>query len=315
MKTMLVNKNKLTAFYMSLLSIAMIMNNSIGFDIYWHATSYYYYDEFWNYSDLFFEYFTTPRYLLLSYIYEISSRLGVPVAITVSLLVAIPVYYFFSRQDSLTVVDVCCGILLLLISFFYSGLSLSLIWGLALIKTKNRCFYLGAFFHPGAIIIFAIITLYLGFEYILRYLVYICIFFLFIFLMNLGGFFYSSYSIPEMLRYDIKVENISTFVIKVIDKKSNEIGFVGLVVFVMLFSKAVLYDKLNVILSARVSYLFLYAPSLTLTLLVTFLMSDKVTFFSSVFSGDVNDVIYISWFDWLNRSYNNEFYYVFSLRY
>ncbi|MFA0481322.1 hypothetical protein AB4648_21600, partial [Vibrio splendidus] len=144
---------------------------------------------------------------------------------------------------------------------------------------------------------------------------YIFLFFLFILLMNLGGFFYSSYSIPEMLRYDIKIENISTFVIKVIDKKSNEIGFVGLVVFVMLFSKAVLYDKLNVILSARVSYLFLYAPSLALTLLVTFLMSDKVTFFSSVFSGDVNDVIYISWFDWLNRSYNNEFYYVFSLRY
>ena len=314
---MLIEKYRLIAFYMSFMSIVMIMNNSIGFDIYWHATSYYYYDEFLNYSDEFFGQLITPRYLILSYIYEVSSRLGIPIAVIASLLVAVPIYYFYQNNSSrkITFVDIICGGVFLAISFFYSGLSLSLIWALTLIKTKRNFFYLGAFFHPGSVMIFFIISAYLGLRHFFQYVIYIFVFFVFIGVMNNVEFFYSSRSISEMLRYDIRLENLSVFALRVIEKKSNEIGFIGFIVSIMLISKMFFSDKVYAILNRSYDESYLYCSSLVVVLLITTLMVDKVTFLSSVFSGNVNDVIYISWFDWFNRDYNNEFYYVFSLRY
>ena len=311
------DKRKLLASFVGFICVFMLMNNSVGFDLYWHATSYYYYDEHWNYTDSFLGIFLTPRYLLLSYIFEISSRLGFPVALIICILVFVPAYAFFKvgSYSHLSLLDFASAFLIFIIAFFYSGLSLSLLWALALLKTNEKKFYLGTFFHPVALFIFLMVAIYKGRRDIAVYTSSIAFFLGFIFFMNYVAFFTSSVMEPSMLRNEVLLNSLPTLSLEVIRTKSNEFGIMSVIIFSLFLFRTFFSSIIDKISVVKVSFLFSLSSFIIFSVLILILMSNKVTFISVVLTGDSNDVIYISWFDWFEKNYNEGFYYVFSLRY
>ena len=72
---MIINK---FGFITSFLSFLMLASISMGFDLYAHGVIFYFYEYILNPADLLFNEIVLPRYLLLSYIFEITRRLVYP---------------------------------------------------------------------------------------------------------------------------------------------------------------------------------------------------------------------------------------------
>ncbi len=291
--------------YITALAVLVFMSISTGFDFYSHAVSYYFYDTLLNHADLLFGEIVLPRYLLLSYLYEISSRIGIPIGYISLALIAFPIYALVSDTDpsidhqgaeSYSLVELLSFSLLLIISFFYSGASMVLLWLFALLKTKKPIFLLGALLHPIGILLFGVSSLLVDRKLFLRFFIVLALSMLFFYVCTYWSLFTSS--TVQSPRFEIEFENTMKLLNFVVDKKSNEI--IGAVIFVLLFllSKRRLLEKVNILQRIRISkahsnfILFLFVA------IILLIMVNKNSLIKSVRTVDFHDVIYIAWFDW-----------------
>jgi hypothetical protein len=141
-----------------ILVVYLFAAQSTGYDIYAHALIYYY-DYITNSYQITGFSANIPRYFLLSIIYEFTGFLGIPIIWAAILLSLLPI---LSIQESLRVKGAATGInrnndlliyFCVVLIYFYSGLTLSVLWLVAAGVTKRPIFFLGALFHPVGFLI------------------------------------------------------------------------------------------------------------------------------------------------------------------
>ncbi|MCF6439043.1 hypothetical protein L1077_06340 [Pseudoalteromonas luteoviolacea] len=318
MRLLTFDKNGL---FFSVVAFFLFACNSTGFDFYSHSVSYYFYDSIINSSDLLFGHVVLPRYLMLSYLYEITSRVGIPVGWISAMLITYPIYnvakiLFKSSQhnngDKCSVyVCVLIGSSFLL-AFFYSGLSLVLLWFLSYLVTKKKVFLIGGLLHPVGIIIFLFGLLFLKKDF-LR--------FVFMLTLTLMLFYVSSKfnlltaASYENFRYELTLDSLSTTLSLVFEKKQTEL--MGLVVILLLsfFAKAKFLASINVLARVYIHKNLLKSSSIFLCVLFFFAMIGSPTLINSFLHFSYNDVIYAAWFDWGAKDLRVEHWELYMRRY
>ena len=129
----------------------------IGFDLFHHVFTYemgYEMSQRMNAGHEFFG-INIPRYLLLSSIFNLSSLIGVPIFLCITLLVAAPlnsIIMEFISKRRITISDLLLLLFSLLFTIYFSGLSLSMLWFIAFFYTKKKVFAFG-FFHPVSLLL------------------------------------------------------------------------------------------------------------------------------------------------------------------
>lgn len=303
--------NKLGLVF-SLICVLSLASNSMGFDVYAHGVLFYFHEYILNHTDLLFNNIVMPRYLLLSYIYEITRILGVPLGVVVSLLVAYPTYSIAksvskSNQKKLILSNVALLTIVLGLSFTYSGLSLVLLWMIALLVTNQSVFLIGALFHPVGFIL-AVTLIIVKRLYIAKFVFMVFLFFLFLYISTQLGYFTSSkyYNIRYDINFDI--EKLSLLFDTVISSKFNEIIVLVVIITISFLAKsnlAIIIKKAQKIYIKRFTVFFSYFIILCLINLY-FVLSGKHTLLIDVIKFDISDPIYATWFDWGERDLTND---------
>ncbi|TYK65328.1 hypothetical protein [Colwellia echini] len=291
--------------YISVLAVIVFMSTSTGFDFYSHAVAYYFYDMLLYNADLLLGEIVLPRYWLLSYLYEITSRIGIPIGFVSLFLIVFPVYSIVSSYEntendngleSYSLVELFSFLLLIIISFFYSGASLASLWFLALLKTKKTVFLVGGLLHPIGIILFGIGSLILNYKIFIRFVILLFLVMSFFYVCTYFSLFTSS--IVQSPRFEISLDNVVALFDFAINKKGKEIIGVGVVTLLFVLSKGVLIQKINILQQIRISktysnlMLFLFVSAIVL------FMANKNSLIKSIRTISHHDVIYIAWFDW-----------------
>ncbi len=95
--------------------------------------------------------FEFPRYLVLSGIYHVSSFIGFPIFFVIAFLIYLPFFHIlrsiFYSNRKVSIFDLCVVSVVFLTIFFYSALSLSILWFIAFYYTRKFIFSL-LYFHP-----------------------------------------------------------------------------------------------------------------------------------------------------------------------
>lgn len=291
--------------YISLLAVVAFISTSTGFDFYSHAVAYYFYDMLLYNADLLLGNVVLPRYWLLSYLYEITSRIGIPIGFVALSLIVIPVYSIVSSHDftgdendftSYSLVEFSSFLLLIIISFFYSGASLVSLWFIALLKTKKSIFLVGGLFHPIGIILFGIGSLIINYKVFIRFVI--------LFLLVMSLFYVCTYlslftsSTVQSPRFEISLDNVGALLEFAIDKKGKEIIGVTIVAFLFVLSKGVLIKKINILEQIKIPKMYCNLILLLFVLVIVLFMANKNSLIKSIRTFSLHDVIYIAWFDW-----------------
>ena len=291
--------------YISALAILLFMSTSTGFDFYSHAVAYYFYDTLLYQADLLFGEVILPRYWLLSYFYEVSSRIGIPIGYVSLVLIVFPIYTLvadtesgvdYKGAESYSLVELFSFLLLLIISFFYSGASLVSLWFIALLKTKKPIFLLGSLLHPIGILLFGVGSLIIKKNLFIRFILVLVICIVFFYISTYWSLFTSS--TINTPRFEIEFNNLVTLFNFAIDKKSNEIIGVAIIVILFVLSKGALMNKMNIFQQMRMSKHHSNLILFSFTVVILSIMLNKNSLIKSLRTADIHDVIYIAWFDW-----------------
>ena len=291
--------------YITLLALIFFISTSTGFDFYSHAVAYYFHDTLIYNADLLFGDVVLPRYWLLSYIYEISSRIGIPIGVISLFLIAYPVYSivadFESKQkegdfSSYSLIELSSFFLLLILSFFYSGASLASLWFVALLKTKRSIFLIGGLLHPIGIILFGIGSLLINYKIFTRYLILMFIIMSFFYICTYFSVFTSSTVLVP--RFEIEFHNIIELFDFAVEKKGKEIVGAGIVAFLFVLSKGALIKRANILQDIKISKTYTNIILLLFTTMIVSYMSNKNSLLTSLRTVSYGEVIYIAWFDW-----------------
>ncbi|MBQ4860874.1 hypothetical protein J8L98_04080 [Pseudoalteromonas sp. MMG013] len=301
MKFLTVDKNGL---FFSFIAVFLFACNSTGFDFYSHSVSYYFYDSVINSSDLLFGHVVLPRYLMLSYIYEFFSRLGIPLGWVSMILIVYPVNKIavglinnatnVCGKSYSVYVCVLMGFSFLL-CFFYSGLSLVLLWFLAYLITKKRVFLFGGVLHPVGIVIFLAGLIFLKRDLLKFFAILLCTLLLFYVCSQLSLF---TASANTTYRYDLNFKTVSIVLTHVYERKANELMGLAVLLGFSVLAKAKLLESVNVFNRVYIPSILLKTGSIGICLIFFFLMIDRPSLINSLIFFDYNDVIYASWFDW-----------------
>lgn len=302
-------------------SVLVFMNDSTGFDFYAHSVSYYFYDQTLNYVDVLFGEIILPRYWLLSYLYEVFSRIGIPAGYLTSFLIGFPIYLsakkiIYARKDgkphTILLSDVLVITFFYLLAFFYSGLSLVLIWFVAYLIVGSRLFLLGGFFHPVGFLLYLSGVVFFRKKIVFFIFVFV-VFLLFVYLSTLFVLFTSS--IDKPIRFYIDEYSVLKLIGEVFDRKRQEIYGLVIISIAFYIGKDSLLKKVNFLNSVRVSLGFFYFYSFFIFMFLFFSMWDKPTFINSILTLSVNDVVYASWFDWGSKDLTDSYLTLYNKRY
>lgn len=305
----------------SFLCFLMLSSISMGFDLYGHGVIFYFYEHILNPTDLLFGEIALPRYLSLSYIYEITRRFGIPLGIVVLILVVYPSYHIackISRNNirKINIVDffVIAGVLSL--SLFYSGLSLMLLWLAALVLTKKKIFLLGGFFHPVGLVLMTLFILITR-MYFVRYFVIMTIFILAFYLFTVQGFFTSSKYSDVRFDLTLNLFDLTLVLEKVIESKINEII---VLIFILIFL-SIARSKLKFLINS-LRGLFInrvYAISILFVIVIVvnvfFVVEGRHSLLIDTVQFNISDPIYATWFDWGGRDLDDSFKSLYNKRY
>ena len=298
-------------FALSFLSFLCLATISTGFDLYAHGVIYYIFDYPNTSSYLPFEDIVMPRYLLLSYILEATRRLGFPTGIVVSFLIIYPVYNIgkhISSQNKRIVLSfsqVFIVLSILILSLFYSGLSLVLLWLMALLITQRKIFIIGAFFHPLGLILGTLLSVVFR-KYLKTYFITALIFLFFLYLLTIQGYFMSS--IVANVKYHLppeKEEAISILRYSY-ETKSNEFYAMIVILILAYLSKTKLKSLVAYIKGIYFPrQLVVVCCFLTIAILnLNFISKNRNTLIIDTFSLHLSDPIYYTWYDWGKRDLN-----------
>lgn len=295
-----IKKMPLNNILLLLFASFTFFNQSLGFDFYSHSVSYYFYNESIYRGYVFNDFFILPRYYLLSYLYETFSRIGIPLGYVSLFLVLYPAKTIFETiyNDSISteygkkikLFHVLFILVTFLLVFFYSGLSLVLLWTMAYIISNKKQFIIASLFHPLGIIFFVLVIVLSKKSDLKYFFKYITCFIIFVFVdVNFTNLFTSSYRTSNhSLLLDLEslvsiAERIST--------KKNEIFMLFILLILYLIYKNL---KKEIYLSYRLVLVLVFY----LNFLIIMKMYDKNIFVTSFYNRFNNPVIYISWFDW-----------------
>jgi hypothetical protein len=302
-----------------LLSVFFLLSfNSIGYDLYAHSLFHYFNYEKITYSyTLFIEYLIIPRYGLLSFIYEFFRDLGIPTGWVALFLVYIPMsqlsnvtFNFVSRKNK--IIYTAIAMVLMVLIYFYSALSLVIIWIVACILTGNRLLLIGASFHPAGLI--------LGFFYAVIFpgrLKNFIILLAPILLIALLSFFRSidlislTFINVDNIKFDIQIGNILDLLFYVFENKPTESTFL-LIIFLISWLNGLRFEKYVIRNSYRQrrfsdsSYrFFLIIPFFIL--MANSIIREKDSLFLSILKIECSDNVYITWLDFGERDFVGTF--------
>jgi len=294
-------------------AVLLIFSNSTGFDLYSHSITYYFNNEplgtFYNFFDL----FVLPRYFLLSYIYEFISKLGMPLGYIIILLNLYPLNYIIKQIQStkinnkISLMSIIFLFASYILIFFYSGLSLALLWAIAYFLTRKKIFIIGALFHPIGIIIFLIVSLVINNIKPLIYVISIFLCFVMI-ESNFIGFFVSG----QLDNANIDLSNLDLLILysdKIITKLSEIKFLVYLLIIYFIFKK--------IPFSFKIKYIIVVSSMIVFSIFITLYMSNKSTllYYLYIDNNVDNYSIYATWFDFGEKDLIEDYGKLYSSRY
>lgn len=320
--------NKL-GFSICMLCFLCLATISMGFDLYAHGVLFYFFEYTLNPSDLLFDKVVLPRYLLLSYIYEITRRLGIPLGIVVLFLVCFPCYTVskkFTNKKNYKINTIEAFILIVMINLclFYSGLSLVLLWLIALLITKKKIFLIGGLFHPVGIVLSFILVIF-NRKYLTQFFINLILFLFILYLLSKWGYFSSSQS-PYIFRNEISLDkdNLLKLLTRSLESKFREIGgllFIGLTSFLAKSKLANMINKIRKIYINNILVIF-FQIIIIIGTNFYFIFNARHNLIMDILEFEISDPIYATWFDWgkrdlkdsprslYNKRYDNSAYYL-----
>ncbi len=299
---MIINK---FGFILGLLSFLCLASFSTGFDLYAHSVIYYIYDYPNTHAYLLFEKIVMPRYLLLSYIYEITRRLGIPIGIVVVTLVTYPVYnmgrYISSniKKGTLSISQIFIVASIVILSFFYSGLSLVLLWLMALLVSKKKIFLVGILFHPLGLVLGGLLCLFFR-SYLKHYIIIVLTFLAVLYLLTIQEYFTSS--MVANIKYEILIDNEETVDLLrySYERKVNEFYAMFLILVFAYLSKTKLRSLVSYI--KKISFPRVLVLSLFFTLITAvnfyFISKGRHSLIIDTVSLNLSAPVYYTWYDW-----------------
>lgn len=307
------------ALFYSIISVLFFSTSSTGFDAYSHCISYYFYDQSINSSYLIFNEIVIPRYILLSYIYEISSRAGIPLGYVCSWLICYPIYQItiaicndkpYHKKKEFSVLECLLFVFMFILSFFYSGLSLVLLWFIALFKTKKNIFLIGGLFHPVGVLLYIVGTA----RYTIKFNILLISFFVCFYVLSKYSIFTSSGS--ELVKYNITYSNFLDLLFLVFDKKKIEVIAGILLIFSFyIFSHIRLFVAINILDKIFFHRRYVNIGAIAMLLLFFIIMIDRPSLINAILTTNINDVIYAAWFDWGDKDLPDQFITLYLKRY
>lgn len=295
------------------LILSFFLIESAGFDFYAHSIIYYFNKEQLTHSySIFNSNLILPRYGLLSSIYEFFSSISLPLGYVALFLLYYPIkdlvqllnLKFYNK------IEISKFLFILFISllvFFYSGLTISILYIISFLLTKKKVRLLGIFFHPVTFFLFPIIAFFVmdrksKFVLLLFYIIFI--FFCFIFTRYQLQNSFSS----NLIKFEIEISSIFELVLFTYDAKYNEINLMILVIiifFIFLKNSKSIFSKMITYLNIKF-FSFYQLSLILLTILISiqsyFFYNDRPTLLSSIYKK--NNVIFISWFDFSEKDPN-----------
>lgn len=278
-------------------SILLFLSNSTGFDFYSHSVMYYYHNEAVGKFYSFFDLIVLPRYFLLSYIYEFSSVIGVPLAYIAIILILYPLNTIIkiieksSINNKVKTIHIVFLFMTYLLSFFYSGLSLSFLWGIAYFVSGKRIFLIGLFFHPVGIILYLMIT---ASSKVLKFKYLIIAIFLFLSFVIIETYLIGFFTSGKLINGNVLLVDLSE-ILAYSDKlktKVQEIKFLFIILLLYLIFKKYKFNF-------TINYSYIIVMLVCFSLFISVHMLSKPTLLYYLFSEQSIDnyAIYISWFD------------------
>jgi hypothetical protein len=221
--------------------VSLYISIPIGFDLFFHVFSYQPSVEFGsslNRSHTLFD-FVVPRYIFLSYIYYLASYLGFPIFFIIIFLVGFPLNSILTalilKKRRAYLFDFLVLIFCCLLTLFFSALSLSLLWFVAFLYTRQKIFSFG-FFHPVAIIFLPLIML-INRAWMLKYIFILSLFSLALFILI--GLDVDVYSRSLAAPFVISFDNLFHITIESILLKKKEFSLVLLLAAFFFFTRRI----------------------------------------------------------------------------
>lgn len=308
-------KNK---YIIILIIFSLFSFQSIGYDLYAHSVIHHFnYEKITYVFTLFNEDFIIPRYGLLSYLYEFSRYIGIPIGWIALALVYVPVFtlskitinynYHVNR-----IIYTILGIILMVLIYFYSAMSLVIIWFLALILTRNKIFLIGTTFHPAGFLLGLLYAIIFS-NRLKNLIIFIFPFAIMAFLsyLNYKNFLTLEFIDSENKNYSVEISLILELIKFILENKPLELS-IGIIIFVFGFlckrlinSHVFFVDFQKKIISQKGYILILVIPYLIL--MMNSIIRDGDSLFLSIMQFKYSDNIYITWFNFGERDYVGSF--------
>lgn len=307
------------ASILSLFCILGFFSNTTGFDFYAHSTIYYYNKIPITHSDQIFD-IVLPRYLFLSTLYEVSSRLGVPIGIITTLLITIATYNIFKKIDdnkNHTIQSLILISITFILSANYSALFISLLYILAFFSTQKKIFLIGGVFHPISVILVYGMLFVNRQHNSIRFFNKILIFLIIFFYISTEFRLLTSNIDYGNIRYSInKIDDIIELTKISFERKLLEFIIAAILALIFAFSRKKINKTFKLQKQKMIGKLPIIILIFMFTLLLNIYMWNKLNtnLPKSIFTANINDVIYISWFDWGEADIERSYYDIFNER-
>jgi hypothetical protein len=287
---------------------------STGYDIYAHSLIYYFNFEKITHSYLVFDSdILFPRYGLLSIVYELSRNLGIPMGWIACFLVFLPLYNIIYKFGSWKVVFerpvyLIISLTCIILIYFYSGLSLVVLWLLAFLVTGRVFFIAGSFFHPVGVFL-GLFALFLSPKRWMAFCYYLFFSSLLIVFMSVNS---CCYNIMESInsnnvKFDINFNDLIELLFYSYEVKANEMNLLFLIlIFIILFKIFNKSDDWQYSKIIRIRVKSIYTKSIVSTLFLAIILNvfirDINSLLLSILTFNLTDSIYITWFDFGSRN-------------
>jgi hypothetical protein len=296
----------------SFICFLAFISTSTGFDFYAHSVSYYFFDEVINQSDLIFGRIVQPRYMLLSFIYEAFSRAGIPLGFVSTFLLIYPIYnivIFLNKQRIKKINSHYSLYQIFIISFLfyssilYSALSLVLLWLLAFALTRRKIFLLGGLFHPIGVIFTIIALVFISKKTLFKFIFGLFLFYFILYFFTINQIFTS----VEMENIRFRIDgNFISLLHQIFDRKMNELLQLTIIGSLLWLSfREAKVGKLHNLIKYSIGIggrifirrIFFNTSLVILYFIFYIYMLGKPSLVNNLIDFNINNVIYISWFD------------------
>jgi hypothetical protein len=290
--------------------LLIVSFQSIGYDMYSHSLIYYHNLEKITHSYSFFDNFIIiPRYALLSMIYEITRNMGIPTGWIATILMFLPTRAILTNlelinglRNKFIVALFICTIAI----YFYSGLTLVLMWIFAALVTKKSIYMVGAIFHPAGFILGGL-TIFIKSNRIYNVIILIISIFILCALSYININFYELFPSVDVgnIKLKISFDDFFKLLQRVYETKSNEINVMLLIVCIVFFTGSKIYKAIKYISVTLRLFLFVqWLPMLLILLCINAVFRSNSSLFQALITIDISEIIYQTWFDFGGREYN-----------